>query len=310
VESPVDIDVPAAAGDAPAHLACTVTRPAKGERAPAVVLLKGTGPQDRDGNNEAEHYGLHRAIAAHLAAHGVASLRCDSRGFGGSTGRFWDGTFATYVRDAHAMLAALRRTGGVDDTRIGIVGHSEGGIVGPVVADDDGGVGAMVLIGAGAQPFADAVLWQARDEQRRAHAPPEQVEGVIAVRRAVLDALAAGRPLPASLPPAVRADIEPMVPWLKSRLTHDTRAENRRLRHLPMLLVQGGHDLSTPATDASLLRADLAAGHNPDAKLSMFPELDHFLVPARVDEEHPAGEADPHALDAIAAFVAGALDAP
>jgi pimeloyl-ACP methyl ester carboxylesterase len=277
---------------------------------PAVVLLKGTGPQDRDGNNEVGHSSLHRAMAEHLAAHGVASLRCDTRGYGGSTGRFWDATFGTYVTDAHAMIEALRRTSSIDGRRIGIVAHSEGGVVGPEVADEDPGVRAMVLVGAAGRPFLEGVLWQTRDELRRAHAPEDKIAAAVEGRRAVLGVLAAGGPLPEGLPAADREDIAPMVPWLKSRLAHDTRAQNRRLRHLPILIVQGGHDLSTPAEDADLLKADFRAGHNPDAEAALCSDLGHSLIRARIDEERPTGPIDDEALERIATFVAQRLASP
>lgn len=307
-ETTLTVEVPAASATAASdHLACTFTAPGTARPAPAVLLIKGTGPQDRDGNNRVEHHGLHGALARRLAERGVASLRCDARGYGGSSGWFWDATFATYVRDAHALLAALRRLDGVDARRIGIVGHSEGGIVGPVVADEDAGVRALVLIGAGASPFLDSVLWQTRDELRREHAAPETIEAAVQLRRTVLTALAAGEELPAMLPASVRDDVAPMVPWLRSRLAHDTRAHNRALRHLPILIVQGEHDLATPPADAELLRADLAAGHNADARLVRLPDLDHFLVRVAVDEEPAAGSPDAAAVDLVAAFVAGAI---
>lgn len=108
------------------QLAGTLTLPADGkELHPVVIIISGTGQQDRDGT-----FGEHRPfrhIAAYLTAQGVAVLRTDDRGVGQSTGVYADATTADFAADALCMVAALKELPGIDPQRIGLLGHSEGG---------------------------------------------------------------------------------------------------------------------------------------------------------------------------------------
>mgnify|MGYP001046939777 FL=1 len=107
-------------------LSGTLTIPADGQKShPAVVIISGTGQQDRDGT-----FGPHRPfcrIAAYLAVQGVAVLRTDDRGTGRSTGVYAEATTRDFADDALLMVAALKRQPGIDPQRIGLLGHSEGG---------------------------------------------------------------------------------------------------------------------------------------------------------------------------------------
>jgi len=311
IDREVRVPVAAVDGAGAATLACSLRAPsaASGARVAAVALLPGTGPGDRDENGIGAtlKYSVLRRVADRLAAHGIASLRCDDRGTGASTGRFEERTFPVFIADGTAMIAALRREPTIDGARIALYGHSEGGIAGVVIADRDAGLRALVLAAAAERPFLDGVLAQKRDELRDAGQSPAEVDATIAFYRTVLLALAAGKPIPDGLPPPARAEVERLAPWLRSRLAHDNRASSRRLRHLPILIQQGGRDVVVPPDDAELLRADLAAGHNPDAKLLRYPTLQHNFAPAREGERLPRAEVAAQPLDDAAAFLATQL---
>lgn len=107
-------------------LSGTLTVPADGQALhPAVVIVSGTGQQDRDAK-----FGTHRPfrhIAAYLAAQGIAVLRTDDRGTGKSTGVYAQATTRDFADDALLMVAALKKQPGIDSQRIGLLGHSEGG---------------------------------------------------------------------------------------------------------------------------------------------------------------------------------------
>jgi len=111
---------------------------------PAVVLVTGSGPQDRD-----ETIGRHkpfRDIASYLASQGMVVLRYDDRGVGQSTGDFAKATTVDFADDALAVWQFAREIEGIDRTRVGILGHSEGGIIGPMVAAWQREVAFMILI--------------------------------------------------------------------------------------------------------------------------------------------------------------------
>lgn len=125
----------------------TITWPAgtsSESKIPAVVMVSGSGPQDRD-----ETIGSHqpfRVIAHWLAKHGVASLRYDDRGTGSSTGEFLSSTTFDFADDATAVWQHARSLEGIDRLRVGLLGHSEGGIIGPMVAANEPEVAFLILL--------------------------------------------------------------------------------------------------------------------------------------------------------------------
>jgi pimeloyl-ACP methyl ester carboxylesterase len=164
------------------QLAGTITYP-KGFNAnsqyPAVVLVTGSGPQDRD-----ETIGRHkpfREIASYLAAQGMVVLRYDDRGVGQSTGDFLSATSKDFADDALAVWQFTREIEGIDRSRVGILGHSEGGIIGPMVAAWQREVAFMILIAPPVLPGAEILSSQI---DRIA-----ELEGVSAEDRAVANSL-------------------------------------------------------------------------------------------------------------------------
>lgn len=164
------------------QLAGTITYP-KGFNAnsqyPAVVLVTGSGPQDRD-----ETIGRHkpfREIASYLAAQGMVVLRYDDRGVGQSTGDFLSATSKDFADDTLAVWQFTREIEGIDRSRVGILGHSEGGIIGPMVAAWQREVAFMILIAPPVLPGAEILSSQI---DRIA-----ELEGVSAEDRAVANSL-------------------------------------------------------------------------------------------------------------------------
>jgi alpha/beta superfamily hydrolase len=113
-------------------LAGTLTIPEGEEQFPAAILISGSGPQDRD-ETILDHKPF-AVLADHLTRHGMAVLRYDDRGVGGSTGRFDAATSEDFARDAEAGFDFLRRHASIDPARVGLIGHSEGGLIAPIVA--------------------------------------------------------------------------------------------------------------------------------------------------------------------------------
>ena len=122
-------------------LAATLTIPAGPGPFPAVLLITGSGAQDRD-----ESLAGHRpflVLADYLTRRGIAVLRADDRGFGKSGGNFAAATTADFATDAEAGVAYLRTRREVDAKKIGVIGHSEGGVIAPMVAARDRGIGSI-----------------------------------------------------------------------------------------------------------------------------------------------------------------------
>jgi len=136
-----EVKVPAGA----VTLAGTLTLPPRPGPHPVVVLITGSGAQDRDETV----FGMKpfRLIADHLTRQGVAVLRCNDRGVGGSTGSMATATTADFGDDAAAMVQYLKTRADIDKSRIGLLGHSEGGLVAPMVATRPKKVASVAAMG-------------------------------------------------------------------------------------------------------------------------------------------------------------------
>jgi dipeptidyl aminopeptidase/acylaminoacyl peptidase len=167
----IEVRVPGPAGT----LGGTLTLPANGRGPfPAVTTLTGSGAHYRDGNRTPEHpYRPFRQIAERLAGCGVATLRLDDRGVGESTGDANAATAEDTAADAEAALTFLRARPEIDPRRVGLIGHSYGGEIAPLVAGADPLVAAVVLLAGPARTFRETMRYQHRyrTRERRQHRP-------------------------------------------------------------------------------------------------------------------------------------------
>src|SRR5258707_2786286 len=125
---------------------------------PAVILLSGSGPHDRD-----ESLVGHRpflVLADHLTRKGVAVLRCDKRGLGKSTGDFASATMEDFTADTDAALAYLKTRKEIDPKKIVLIGHSEGGLIAPLVAANSPAIASIVLLAGPGLKGEDVLLLQ------------------------------------------------------------------------------------------------------------------------------------------------------
>ncbi|MFM9182107.1 MAG: alpha/beta hydrolase family protein [Phycisphaerales bacterium] len=280
-------------------------------RVPGVVFITGSGPQDRD-----ESLMGHRpflVIADALARRGIASLRCDDRGTGKSTGNFAAATSADFATDAAASFDLLAGVPEVDPARVGFLGHSEGGIVGPMAAEAlesrAGRAGvrpAFVVLLAG--PGVDgAAILKAQNEAilRAAGVGGDELAQVVAAHAACVDAAAAGVPVDelrakaaamveaqmragggaAAMDDAQRATVvdgvvaQMRAPWMLAFMRLDPAVALRRLR-CPVLALFGERDLQViPAQNEAPVAAALREAGVP-ATVRTMPGLNHLFQPA------------------------------
>lgn len=159
-------------GDGDVTLQGTLTVPAGAEgHVPAVVIVPGFGPTDRDGIVGAPGDPLYRDLAEALAEHGVAVLRYDKRGAGQSDRVDEDDTltFDDRVSDAAAAVAHVRDRPEVDGGRVGMIGHDEGGFATLRVAGEDANLDGLALIGTPGRPFVKLVVEAYRDTDDEEH---------------------------------------------------------------------------------------------------------------------------------------------
>ncbi len=247
-------------------LGCTLTKPHESaSRLPAAITLTGSGQQDRDENLYplVPDYHLFRQVAERLAGVGIAVLRCDDYGYGASGGPIDTSiSMLDFANAAKAQLAWLRTRADIDGNRLAIIGHSEGGIVGPMVAADDRRLGALVIM-AGTAKTMDAVL---RDQFLYAaeHTPgitPEQRDSLRAQALRQVATFGANAP-----------------GYMRQARTYDPLTTARRVR-APTLILQGAVDRQVSAGQADTLAAAMRAAGNRDVTEHVFPGLNHlFLV--------------------------------
>lgn len=288
---------------------------------PAVVLVAGSGAQDRDGTVMGHKPLL--VLADTLTRRGVAVLRFDERGVGASGGVHASATTADLADDVRAAVDALAQRDDVDGDRIGIVGHSEGGLIAPRVANATDRVAFVVLLATPALPGRQIIL----DQIDRMNA----AEGVDAPTRAVMrgtqqrffsaltqdaDSSAIARDLRRLMLdvrgiPEDRIDAEIrrlMQPWFRYFIEYDPRPALRDL-DVPVLALSGSNDLQVaPDTNLTVLRRALEAGANPPHTLRLLDGLNHLLQPADTGavSEYAAIETTmaPQALGLIADWIA------
>jgi uncharacterized protein len=242
-------------------LAGTLTRPHGSARVPAVVTITGSGAQDRDQWTPfLPDWRPFREIADTLSRRGIAVLRLDDRGTGASRGDFASATSADFADDIRAALAYLRGRADIDGSRLGLVGHSEGGMVGPMVAADDPALRALVVIAGPAQTGREIIHFQQRQAVERSDAfEPASRDSVLAAGRLELEEVAARQP------------------WLAYFLEHDPLPVARRVR-TPVLILHGETDRQVTVEQAEHLAGAFREGSNPDVTVQVFPGINHLLV--------------------------------
>jgi len=272
----VRVPVRPASGDT-FSLAGTLTVPKRGSPPfPAAVMITGSGSQDRDENlwPLVQGYRPFRQIAERLAESGIAVLRVDDRGFGGSGGNAREATTVDFVGDVAAEVAWLRERPRIDALRIALIGHSEGGIIAPMLAARDPGIAAIVLMAGTAKPGVRVLVDQAAG-------PIARASGLTPQRRAELEAEAAR---------AVEADTAPSSPWMRWFRTYDPLPTARLVRQ-PVLIVQGAVDRQVSAGQADTLAEAMRAAGNHDVTERVFPHLNHLFLVSPTDgspSEYPA----------------------
>lgn len=259
----------------------TLSKPkqAAAGRLPAVVLLGGTGPHDRDENI----FGIPilGEIADALADAGFVVLRYDKRGIGQSGGRADAASLTDFAEDLRAAVRYLADRKDVDPKRIAVVGHSEGGAVALMAAANDKRIAAVGLLAANGVAGSDLVL--AQQERLLAKLPltPEQRQQRIDLQKKIIDAALTGKGLD-QLPPNVRRQVD--NPEYQSLLANDPAKVIPKVKQ-PILVVQGELDTQVDPSNADRLEALTKSRKNGGpAELVKVPGINHLLVPARTGE--------------------------
>lgn len=266
-------------------LAGTLLLPKTGKRPfPAVVMSTGSGQQERDSNFPGfENYKPFRQIAEFLASRGIAVLRADDRGVGSSDGFNTLDTVTTFdfADDVRAQVAYLRSRPDIDGARIAIIGHSEGGVIAPLVAASDPRLAAIVVMAGTARRGEDVLRFQLN---YGAEHNPKLSEEEKAKQRAETEAFirAIRENTDVSKFPALLRGLS--SPWGRAFLDYDPLVTMRKVRQ-PVLILQGRLDQQVTAEQARMLEEAARAAGNKNVTVRVFPNLNHLFLSAKTGEE-------------------------
>jgi pimeloyl-ACP methyl ester carboxylesterase len=318
-------------------LAGTVSLPSGGGPFPAVVLLSGSGPQNRD--SEVFGFRPFKLIADHFVKRGIAVLRFDDRGVGGSTGSLADATMEDFADDALAAVRTLRARRDIDGERIGLLGHSEGATVAAAAAARGPEVAFIVWMAGNAVTGAEILRMQAADIPRGSGASRAAIDEILrrhdawiaavkedasletltSLTRTLVAAQLGAIPRPAGAatgeahPHTERLVAQGMTmlqtPWFRSFVRFDPATALRRVA-CPVFAAFGGRDVQIPeAVNRARLEAALQEAGNQQVTVRVYPEANHLFQPAITGQlsEYttlPRGFV-PSLLDDIAEWIAG-----
>ena len=284
--NPTDIDVTIPANGF--NLAGTLTTPpavAPRLRHPAVILVAGSGPVDREAT--VAGIPIFTQLAGSLAQQGFVVLRYDKRGVGQSGGRSERVTIHDYADDVAAAVRWLRRRKDVDNNRMTVAGHSEGGAVAMIAASKTDQIDALVLIAAPGRSGSDLILEQQRHLLAQLTPDEKEREAKIDLQRRIQTAVLSGIGWQ-GIPDDLRRQAD--TPWFKSFLSYDPAQVMKRVRQ-PILILQGDLDKQVFPHHADTL-GEMARGRNRKvaAEVVHLPGVNHLLVRAATGEVSEYGD--------------------
>jgi dipeptidyl aminopeptidase/acylaminoacyl peptidase len=257
-----------------------------------VVTVTGSGRQNRDESSPGRpRYRPFRQIADTLGRRGIATLRLDDRGVGGSDPGPEGATSSDFADDIRAAVAYLRRRPEIDPARVALVGHSEGGVIAPMVAATDSLLAGVVLLAGPAYTLRRVNRFQRMQElDPDGRLTTEEIERELDRTQALVDEEAMDDP------------------WRAAAWVYDPIPTARAVR-APVLILHGESDRQISLEQADTLAAAFRSGGDPDVTLKTFRNTNHFFL------EDPEGrmqglasyELRPEILGSIAEWLAAHL---
>lgn len=304
-------------------LAGTLTLPHGTGPFPAALLIAGSGPQDRD-----ESIAGHKpfwVLADYLTRRGIAVLRYDKRGVGKSGGDVSQATTEDYASDAEAAVEYLKARKEIDAKRIGLIGHSEGGLIAPLVAARKSEIAWIVLLSAPGLTGEDTLLlqsqWIARsggmgetsvqqsiDFDKKAYEIVRTEKDNTALEKKLTDLVQSTNAASSISAETLRAQFEMMSsPWFRYFLSYDPMPALEKVQ-CPVLALGGEKDLQVPPAEHMPAIGDaLKQGENKDFEGIVIPGLNHLFQHAQTGAPREYGAIEetmaPEALTAISNWI-------
>lgn len=284
----------------------TLTLPNSSPKVPAVVLLTGSGQQNR--NEEFSGHKPFWVMADHLTRNGIAVLRMDDRGIGGSTGDFKNSTTGDFANDALAAVEYLKNRPEIDVARIGLIGHSEGGSTAVVAGGNSDDVKFMIALSGGMANFGDIHISQVDNQLRIQNVPEENIkletewrEKLNEIVREPTDSLEAAAKMCSAyqlLTPEMIKTInwpegrmnhmvsQLLSPWWRYAISLDVKSQYICL-NCPALLLFGEKDKQIDATEnMAVITEAVKTNHKTNISIRLIEGVNHMFQTANTGSEY------------------------
>ena len=318
-------------------LAGTLTLPEGDGPFPGVILVSGSGPQNRD--EELMNHRPFLVLSDYLTRRGIAVLRYDDRGVGESGGEFQGATTADFASDAEAAVAYLRGRSEIAKGKVGIAGHSEGGLVAPMVASRSKKAVDFIVVMAGPGTTGEQILYQQSEAIMRANGAAEEiVEKSLVQSRKIYTILkeSSADEAPAKIRAFINQELASLsdaekaalgipegptdsvvdaqvnqltTPWFRYFLTYDPIPALEKVKQ-PVLLITGAKDLQVLASEnIPQMEAALKRAGNKQVESVTMPGLNHLFQTAQTGSPTEYASIDetwaPAAMQRIAEWILG-----
>jgi len=281
-------------------LAGTLTLPQKEGAFPAAIFITGSGPQNRD--EELLGHKPFLVLADYLTRHGIAVLRYDDRGVGQSTGDFKTATSADFATDVESAIAYLKTRKEINQNKIGLIGHSEGGLIAPMVAAKNKDLDFIILLAGPGMRGDKLLLMQQEIISKVSGVPDTEIQKNKEVNAGAFQILIQSKDTqtlkadltkyleetlqkdptrkPASLTEAAFIDLQLNQlanPWMAYFVKYDPAPVLEKVK-CAVLAVNGSKDLQVPAKEnLAAIGKSLQKGGNKKVTLIELPNLNHLF---------------------------------
>ncbi len=295
-------------------LAGTLTIPENGNNFPAIILIAGSGRNDRDETGMG-HFLL---LSDFLTRNGYAVLRCDKRGVGESEGDYGSATTFDFADDIRSAIGFLRGRPEIDHQRIGLLGHSEGALIAPIIAaDKNEKVAFIIMMGGIGVTGSELLLTQSRDIARLNGVPDEQINETIRINSELYEiALSEGSDSVLinkmkAISPELNDNIVQMMlwPWFRTFLALDPDDYISKVT-CPVLAITGENDVQcSPEENLTAIEQSLKKGGNSNYQIETLPGLNHLFQTSETGSPYEYDQLEeimaPGALDLILTWLNG-----
>lgn len=312
------------------ELSGTLTMPEKGGPFPVVILITGSGPQNR--NEEMMGHKPFLVLADYLTRKGMAVLRCDDRGLGKSTGKFSTATTLDFATDVSATIDFLKTQKEIDSTKIGLAGHSEGGLIAPIVASERKDVAFLVLLAGPGLTGEQILLMQAGIINKKAGLNDKELAADNLLRTKIFAAIKKNsdnekattkvkaffrsskkkNPEMKGLSQLDDNQIDLFIqqcttPWFRTFLVLDPIDYLSKV-HCPLLALNGSLDVQVPAKEnLEAIEKALIFGGNSSYSIEEIPGTNHLFQQAKTGNVDEYGKIEetmsPEVLEKIATWI-------